>query len=350
MTAGTSLLSGQLWLLAVGESPLQDVSIVSPASPQARSIVDLGILTIAIAAIIFLIVEGVLIYTAWRFRQRREPPDKRVEPAQVYGSQPIEVAWTAAPALIVFFLTLVITRTLWSGTKVAQAAPRNEEANTLRVTVVGHQWWWEYRYETYDGRTLGFITANELHIPVSDSATPRLVHLQLESADVCHSFWTPRLAGKMDLIPGRTNHLAFLAEAAGLYVGQCAEYCGAQHAGMLLRVVVDTPKDFETWLANEAKPAVDDPAAHEGRDVFLSQSCVSCHRVRGTAADGNYAPDLTHLMSRQSLASGIAANDGDSLASWVHDPQAVKPGCLMPDFGLTEREQKLLVGYLETLR
>ena len=158
------------------------------------------------------------------------------------------------------------------------------------VTVTGRQWWWEYTYESYDDRTLGFTTANELHIPVSAAGERRPVYLKLESADVCHSYWVPRLGGKVDLIPGRTNSLVLETEEPGLFLGQCAEYCGTQHADMLLRVVAESPEEFNAWLDNQLRPAVDDAAERAGRDAFLAESCVNCHRIRGTAAAGNYAP------------------------------------------------------------
>jgi cytochrome c oxidase subunit 2 len=215
--------------------------------------------------------------------------------------------------------------------------------------VIGHQWWWEYIYEKYDGQDLGFVTANELHIPAGEGGVPRPVYLTLKSADVCHSFWVPRLAGKTDLIPGRTNSLWFQTSQQGLFLGQCAEYCGTQHAHMLLRVNVDSPADFRRWLDNQQKPAVDEATARAGRDVFLAQSCVNCHRVRGTSARGTYAPDLTHLMSRQTLAAGMVPNTRDQLRSWVTDPQQTKSGCLMPAFGLGGSQVDLLVSYLMTL-
>ncbi len=216
--------------------------------------------------------------------------------------------------------------------------------------MIGHQWWWEYVYESYDGKKLGFITANELHIPASESGVARPVYLALKSADVCHSFWVPRLAGKVNLIPGHTNSLWFQTERTGLYLGQCAEFCGTQHANMLLRVVVDSPGDFDRWLAHEAGPAAEDPAAADGKAAFLAQTCVNCHRVRGTPAQGTYAPDLTHLMGRQSLASGMIPNTADELGRWVDDPQQVKPGCLMPAFGLTGTDRDGILRYLRTLR
>jgi cytochrome c oxidase subunit 2 len=322
------------------------LSIFDPASPSASSILDLAILVFTITGLILLIVYAVLYYSIWRFR---EPPGKRStgEPPQVYASMPIEVAWTAAPTLVVFFLVLVTTRTLWDIEPVLPVSKTGD--NTLFVTVIGRQWWWEYVYETYDGQKLGVITANELHIPASDPGTSRPTYLTLKSADVCHSFWVPRLGGKVDLLPGRTNLLKLETTETGIHRGQCAEFCGAQHAHMLLRVVVDTPDEFNQWLENEAKPAVDDPAASGGRQAFLSESCVNCHRVRGTAASGTYAPDLTHLMARETLGSGVITNTPENLRQWVADPQTIKPGCLMAAFKLDDQRLDSIVKYLTTL-
>jgi cytochrome c oxidase subunit 2 len=219
----------------------------------------------------------------------------------------------------------------------------------LEVRVIGRQWWWEYQYQSYDGRALNFITANELHLPVNGGDVRRATKLTLESADVCHSFWIPRLEGKMDVIPGLANILWLQTEETGLFLGQCAEYCGTQHAHMLLRVVVETPEEFETWLANESKPAVEDPAVSADKAAFFSETCVNCHRIRGTTAVGNYGPDLTHLMSRQTLASGMIPLDEANLRRWIHDPQAIKPGCLMPAFGLNAEKEAQIVRYLSTL-
>ena len=196
---------------------------------------------------------------------------------------------------------------------------------------------------------MDIITANELHVPASVDGTSRPVYLSLKSADVCHSFWVPRLCGKTDLIPGRTNQMWFETGETGLLLGQCAEYCGTQHANMLIRVVVDTPADFDRWLENEEKPAVEEPDRSEERRVFLSQSCLNCHRVRGTVAMGTYAPDLTHLMSRATLASGMVPNTAENLRRWIADPQRIKPGCLMPAFGLSVRDRDRIVDYLLTL-
>jgi cytochrome c oxidase subunit 2 len=353
-----------LLLLASSGQSANDLSIFNPASPPAQSIVDSSILVLAISAFIFVVVEGILLYAVFRFRRVARadaseslarpgdgPVSLRSEPPQVYGSKPIEIAWTAAPAMIVFVLVLVTARTLW---EVKIPPPKPEEGDkTLFVTVVGRQWWWEYRYDHYDGKALGFITANELHVPAAPDDAPLQkyrVFLTLESADVCHSFWVPRLGGKFDLIPGRSNHMWFRTDRAGLYLGQCAEYCGTQHANMLLRVSVDPPGEFARWLEHEGGPAVDDPSVRSGKEVLLRQSCVNCHAIRGTTARGTYAPDLTHLMSRETLAAGMVPNSPDNLRLWVDDPQKVKQGCLMPAFGLSKNDCDLVVRYLLTLR
>ncbi len=323
----------------------ENLSIFAPASPSAASIRELALLVFGITALIFVVVEGVLFYCTWQFR--RPGPPSGIEPPQNYGSKPIEVAWTVAPALIVFTLVLVTTRTLWE-VEVPQPEPvAGDEA--LFVTVTGKQWWWEFSYDHYNGQPLAFVTANELHVPASSDTTPRRIYLSLASADVCHSFWVPRLAGKTDLIPGVTNHMWFEAPETGLFLGQCAEYCGTQHAGMLLRVVVDPPDEFARWLAAEAEPAAEAPVAAEGRATFLAESCVNCHRVRGTPARGSYAPDLTHLMSRKTLASGLVPNDAENLRRWILDPQQVKSGCLMPAFGLGAEKRERIVDYLLSL-
>jgi cytochrome c oxidase subunit 2 len=353
------------------------MSIFDPVSPPAESIRNLSVLVLAITGFIFIAVEGILIYCIVRFRRRpaasnplspetaAENRTKETEPPQVYGSKPIEIAWTAAPALVVFVLVLVSARTLWEVNEPPR--PPKEGDNKLFVTVVGRQWWWEYTYDYYNGRPLGFTTANDLHVPAGESGVAHPVFLTLKSADVCHSFAVPRLAGRTDLIPGRDNSMWFQTDRTGLYIGQCAEYCGTQHANMLLRVYVDPPDQFQSWLDREQQdrwPIPDDrlkdPRVRAGEKVFLAQSCVNCHAVRGTPAKGKYGPDLTHLMNRRKLASGMIDNDAENypldkladskLRAWVANPQKIKPGCLMPAFGLSVTERDNLVRYLLTLR
>jgi cytochrome c oxidase subunit 2 len=324
-------------------------SLFDPASPEAESIRNLSVLVLAITGFIFIVVEGVLIIAIVRFR-RGAAPGK--EPPQVYGSKPIEIAWTAAPALIVFVLVMVTARTLWEVN--AGPSPPQPDDHALFVTVVGHQWWWEYRYDHYDGKEIGLTTANELRIPAGTKDVKRRICLTLKSADVCHSFGVPRLAGKTDLIPGRTNYMSFQTDQPDVYLGQCAEFCGAQHANMCIRVIAEPAEDFERWLANEKKDQAprdsDSDAVKKGRQVFLRETCINCHRVAGTSAKGADAPDLTHVMSRQTLATGMIANSPDNLRRWIADPQKIKPGCLMPAFGLSERDRDLIADYLVTLR
>jgi cytochrome c oxidase subunit 2 len=339
--------------LAAVHAATQSLSMFDPASPPAASIRHFFLLVLAVTGGIFIVVEGVLLYSIYRFRHRGET--HTTEPPQVYGSKNIELAWTVAPALVVFVLVLVMARFEWQVRVDANQPPLG--SRPLRVTVIGHQWWWEYVYTEYDGRKLGpngagFTTANELHVPVSEEGVPRPVYLTLKSADVCHSFWVPRLAGKTDLIPGKTNEMWFQPWERGLFLGQCAEYCGTQHANMLLRVIAEPADAFERWLENEDKPAVEptDAAGRRDRDAFLAQTCVSCHPVRGTPARGTYAPDLTHLMSRRTLASGMVSNTPTELRNWVKDPQDTKPGCLMAPFALGEADLDRLVRYLLSLR
>jgi cytochrome c oxidase subunit 2 len=215
----------------------------------------------------------------------------------------------------------------------------------LDVSVVGHQFWWEFHYAK-----LGFTTANELHVPLSTEQSPMITSLGLLSADVDHSFWVPALFGKIDSIPNHLNHMWFNPDKAGMYVGQCAQFCGVEHAKMLLRVYVQTPEDFAAWVKNQQQPGVQDPAVAEGRQLFESQACISCHVVRGTAAQGKFGPDLTHFMSRDTLASGAADNTPANLKLWIKDPDYVKPGCLMPAMQLSDEQIDKVVAYLTTLK
>jgi cytochrome c oxidase subunit 2 len=314
-------------------------SIFSPASVPADIIVQYTSLVLAICAVIFVIVAALIIYCVVAFREREE--DDGREPPQIYGGGRIELAWTVAPVLIVVMLCMVTARTI-------VALQKDEPPpNSLMITAVGHQWWWEFEYSDY-----GFVTANELHLPVMDDATPGPAFLTLESQDVIHSFWVPQLAGKVDLIPNRTNHLWIAPTKEGLYVGQCAEYCGTQHANMLLRVVVESRADFERWVREQQQPALSDEAEAiaAGRELFQATACINCHRVRGTVADGRFGPDLTHLMSRQTLGAGVALNERQHLIEWIKDPAHYKPGARMPAMQLEPAQIAAVADYLETLR
>jgi cytochrome c oxidase subunit 2 len=310
----------------------QTPSTFSPHSGPAQLIHNLSLFVIQITGVIFIVVASLWLYVVVRFRQRDENDDS--EPPQVYGSTQIELAWTVIPVIIIVVLFLTTARILFA------IQDQKMPPTAITADVVGHQFWWEFRYQKY-----GFTTANELHVPLS-----MVTSLNLLSADVDHSFWVPALFGKIDSIPNQVNHMWFNPDKAGLYVGQCAQFCGVEHAKMLLRVYVQTPEDFAAWAKNQQQPAVQDPAVAAGRQLFESQACISCHVVRGTAAQGKFGPDLTHLMSRDTLASGASANTPADLKLWIKDPDYVKPGSLMPAMQLSDEQIDQVVAYLTTLK
>ena len=325
-----------LWAVEPGGSTAQTTSIFSPASTPAKSIADLSVFVLVVTGIIFLVVFALLLYSVVRFRGRAM--DGGREPAQVYGSMQIELAWTIIPTLIVVVLFLATARVIHA----VQDAP--EPAGAQDVIAIGHQFWWEFRYPK-----LGIVTANELHIPVSNPSHPTPTFLQLLSADTDHSFWVPQLAGKTDLIPNHPNRMWMDPQRTGVFLGQCAQYCGTQHAKMLLRVSVDGPEEFASWVRAQQKPAVEDAGAIAGRQVFERNACMNCHQVGGTPANGRFGPDLTHLMSRDTIAAGAAENTHDNLRLWIQNPGAIKPGSLMPAMKLSDADLNAVVSYMETL-
>src|SRR5262245_49474463 len=213
-------------------------NVLRPLSTPAESIYGLAILVVAACAAIFVVVAGILAYTIVRYRRSRHEIDR--EPPQIYGSNQIEIAWTVIPTLVVIVLTMATARVI------TEVQDRQAPSDAVTATVVGHQWWWEIRYPA-----LGIVTANELHIPISTSARPRMTVLRLESADVAHSFWVPQLAGKTDLIPNHPNVMWIEPKVEGTFLGNCAEFCGLQHANMLLRVIVESPEAFAQWTAEQ---------------------------------------------------------------------------------------------------
>lgn len=308
-----------------------------PLATPAQSEYHIALMTIAITGAIFVVVAGLMIYTLIKFR-RRSTEDMLEEPAQVYGSNQIEVAWTVIPILIVFVLIGVSARVI-AGIQNASPPP-----STLKVTLIGHQWWWEVHYPDF-----GVVTANEIHVPFTPDGKTA-TYLKLQSVDVIHSFWVPQLAGKTDLIPNRDNYTWIDPRAPGIYLGDCAEYCGTQHANMLLRVSADSPEQFKQWIAQQQHPALNDPAAAQGKAMYESLACVNCHTIKGTPSVGKFGPDLTHLMSRQTIGAGVMLNNAQNLRTWVDDPQGPKPGCLMPSMKLTSQELDQVVSYLQTLK
>lgn len=324
--------------LAFAKGPQATPNIFDTASTPAADISHLAIFALSVTLGIFIVVGGLIAYAVIRFRDRGDKSDKR-EPAQIYGSNQIELAWTVVPILIVVVLFLTTARMIFA----IQDAPAPPDA--VDVTVVGHQFWWEFRYPK-----LGITTANELHVPLSSDNHPQPTYLKLLSADVVHSFWVPQLAGKTDVIPNHENITWINPKYPGMYVGQCAQFCGVEHADMLLRVYVDTPEQFAAWVKNQQKPGVQDPAVAAGRRVFETEACINCHTIRGTAATGRFGPDLTHLMSRDTIASGAAPNTPQYLRQWIDDPDSIKPGALMPAMKLSDQQLNDITAYLETLK
>ena len=287
---------------------------------------------------VFVVVEAAVLYVIVRYRDRPGAG----EPAHLHGSTVLEIAWTLAPVVVLVSIAVPTIRTIF---RTDGDAP----ADAMIVEVVGHQWWWEYRYPE-----LGIVTANEFHVPLG-----RPVALEMISADVIHSFWAPKLGGKRDVIPGRTTRLFFTPDSVGVFRGQCAEFCGESHANMGLRVVVQDSADFAAWVAVQRTPPLTpeslDATAQRGRELYqqvrdpTTHSCILCHRIEGVSG-GTLGPDLTHLASRGTLAAGMFPNDSAGLSLWLEDPPAVKPGSLMPHVELTDDEIAAFVAYLRSLR
>jgi cytochrome c oxidase subunit II len=312
--------------LAVGCHERHSQSVLHPASSAAEEMAWLSWFLIALCAAVFIWVMGLTaLALLGRPRQPRTPSP--------LGERFIILSGVVIPGIILVGILLVSVRT-----QVALSIP--DTSRTIEVT--GHQWWWEVRYPDE-----GIVTANEIHIPVGEP-----VRLKLLAADVIHSLWIPNLQGKTDMIPGVTNWMWIQADRPGTYRGQCAEYCGVQHALMAL-VVVALPRDeFDQWVAGRLEPS-GEPATdrqRRGREVFFEASCHNCHAVAGTTAEGVRGPDLTHVGSRQTIGAGWLPNNRGNLAGWISNPQALKPGNLMPRTHLSAEDLLALVDYLETLK
>ncbi len=326
------IFSGLAAALLVACSADLPQNTLAPAGENARIISDLFAWIFWWALGVFVVVEALLVYTVIRFRRRSE----QALPPQTHGHTQLEIAWTIAPAIVLALIAVPTVQALGQLSEPPSQQP-------LQVEVIAHQWWWEFHYPE-----LGVVTANELHVPVGTVVTTRL-----KSADVLHSFWIPRLAGKLDIIPGRTNTMWFNANEAGVYLGQCAELCGLSHALMKFRVIAQSNEEFEGWVRDQkaVPPAPTGPAA-SGAQLFVSPQklCATCHTVAGTEAKAQVGPNLTHVGSRTTIAAGVLENTPENMARWLRDPVAVKPGSKMPKLPLSEQDVSALVGYLQSLR
>lgn len=309
------------------------MNTLEPRSDLAQWIISLYIQVTIWDALIFVIVVVALSLALFVYSTR---VGEAAPPARVSSDLALEAAWTVGPALILLFIAVPTVRTIF------RTQPEKPAPDALVVTVVGHQWWWEFDYPGS-----GVVTANELHVPVG-----KTIRLQLKSADVIHSFWVPELGGKRDVVPGQINQITFAANTPGMYLGQCAEFCGLSHANMRLRVMVDTPDQFVQWQeAQRASPTLASAAgsAADGQTIFANSPCTSCHTVAGLSG-GTLGPNLSHFGSRSSLAAGVLENTPHNVALWIQDPGKLKPGAQMPALGLRGDQLGDLVAYLESLK
>lgn len=336
---GLSLLASML----VGCMPGADgaMSTVAPASDHARLIQSLYMIVFYLAAVVFV---GTMIVSLWFTLGFRD--DGRRQARQFHGNARLEVLWTVIPVVIVIIIAIPTFDRIFA---IAEPPP----ADAVKVEVIGHQWWFEFRYPE-----LGITTANEIHLPAGRAAT-----FSLKSDDVIHSFWVPQLFGKVDLVPGHENHVWFTPDGPRIdaatgekvaYLGQCMELCGFSHANMRFRVFVDTPAEFDAWSKREAaaRPAQSGGAA-AGEAAFLKSDCIGCHTIQGTTAAGKIGPNLTHLGGRSTLAAGIMPNTPENLAKWIRNSESFKPGSKMPahpSATLKDEDLQAIVSYLQGLK
>lgn len=309
-------------------------SIFHPSSPEAHSINNLTVGIIILCAVILLLVTSLIAFACVRFRSKKDA----AEPKPVYGNTFIETLWTAAP-----FLTLVAVMIFMVKTMISVSPPGSSQKPDL--IVVGHQWWWEIRYPLADGTQA--VTANEIHIPAG-----KKMLLELRSADVIHDFWVPELGRKIDAIPGQPNQIWLEADHKGTFLGFCAEFCGASHAWMQIRVLADSEPEFNAWLAHVAGPAIlpQSASAKRGLELFRGNTCVNCHQINGISLAAQIGPDLTHLAARGTLAAGALKNNSSDLTRWLRGPDRIKPGAHMPGFGFKENELDDLSSFLGALK
>jgi cytochrome c oxidase subunit 2 len=298
---------------------------------RGDKVVWLANLSFILSFIVMAMVFIILLYVLVRFRGGGEASPRE-------GHKWLEITWATIPAVLLVVLFVLTIRTV-----INTSEKHADGAEVLHVTVTGKQWWWEVQYPD-----LGISTANELHLPVD-----RPVEVTLQAGDVIHSLWIPEIGWKLDNIPGKTNTLDFTLHQTGTYDGACAEFCGVQHAWMRIKLYSQPTGDFDAWADANAAPAAfpSDQLSRDGQATFLAQSCASCHTISGVSAHSDVGPDLTHFGSRETIGGGVVANTDENLKAWIENPQAIKPGVLMPGFdGLTDDEIEALLAYLKGLK
>jgi cytochrome c oxidase subunit 2 len=301
---------------------------LDPLSDNARAVNDVYTLITILAGVVMIGVLTLVLAFSFVFRER---PGHEAQ--QIHGNPRLEVFWTLIPVIIVVAIAVPSFQVIVDTTGDAPD-------KSVEVVATGHQWWFEFEYPE-----LGALTANELHLPVG-----RSINVELRSGDVIHSFWVPQLSGKVDMVPGHNNRLWFTPEQTGTFLGQCAEFCGTSHAHMRFRVVVESEADFDAWVDSQlADAAPAQGTLAEAGEGIATTICAACHTIRGTTAAGQIGPDLTHVASRTTLASGMFDNDTDNLRDWLADPPDVKPGSKMPNLNLTDEQLDQLVAYLQGL-
>jgi cytochrome c oxidase subunit II len=299
-----------------------------PVTRQGLAITNLFWLELALSGLLLAVVIGWLIVALVRFRA---PPGDATEPAQVDGNRTLELVWTITPALTLAVVFGLMIQTM--------ATVDASEPGAQPLRVIGHQWWWEYQYPG-----LQVETANELHVPVGMP-----LQLDLESIDVIHSFHVPQFGWMRDTVPGKTNQMSVTVVGRGTFDGTCNQYCGLQHAWMRVVVVSDTVDQFNAWAAQQRQAVT--PSGARGEQVFVQNTCVSCHTIRGLSTAGSAGPDLTHVGGRATLGTGVIDNTPENLQRWIRDVQHIKPGVLMPAFAnLSQADLDALVAYLESLK
>lgn len=342
--------------------PSNSQSTFDPKGPVADAQLNIFWWILAGGAIVFVLVEAALVYMIFKFRMKNEDD----VPQQTHGNNTLEVTWTVIPVILLAIIMIPTIQVLFYSSN-APAEAKDE----YTLEAIGHQWWFEFRYPNPANPEEEIVTANEVYIPVGEP-----VKINLESVDVIHSFWVPKLAGKVDMVPSEGNHMWFQADEPGEYFGQCAEYCGTSHANMKFKVIAKSSSDFRAWLSSQASPAIQstDPLVQEGAAVFKSAGCSGCHAIKPiikSGAKGRLGPNLTHVASRRHLAAGMmdntdgqggVVNDGylqDNLRQWLQDPNSVKQGNIMssqaavytdPDRSLTEKQISALIAYLTSLK